>query len=265
MKVASSRAQRCAIMRSCANSSSIRTTWGVRAAQRRLFDTLSPLFVLTMALQQWPVQALHHSASNICQASIVCQHLPGQHRLPTSASNICPGHQHLPATSADICWSSALNLNSQHLNGPSIWAKHLKHLSQHLNGPSICSSIWASISSISASIWPASGQLTRVPRALSLYPFIGASLHLFRPTRAPGRVVTLLPLLVLSAASLARKWLANPRSWANRASIASIPLAFRRSCSIWHLASTLGQGAPREAIDCLGHGPSPPIAGQSLD
>ena len=168
MKVASSRAQRCAIMRSCANSSSIRTTWGVRAAQRRLFDTLSPLFVLTMALQQWPVQALHHSASNICQASIVCQHLPGQHRLPTSASNICPGHQHLPATSADICWSSALNLNSQHLNGPSIWAKHLKHLSQHLNGPSICSSIWASISSISASIWPAHPCAARF-EPLSLY------------------------------------------------------------------------------------------------
>ena len=147
MKVASSRAQRCAIMRSCANSSSIRTTWGVRAAQRRLFDTLSPLFVLTMALQQWPVQALHHSASNICQASIVCQHLPGQHRLPTSASNICPGHQHLPATSADICWSSALNLNSQ-----------------HLNGPSIC----PSISSISASIWPAHPCAARF-EPLSLY------------------------------------------------------------------------------------------------
>jgi hypothetical protein len=32
--------------------------------------------------------------------------------------------------------------------GSSIWAKHLKHLSQPLNGPSI----WASISSISASI-----------------------------------------------------------------------------------------------------------------
>ena len=107
------------------------------------------------------------------------------------------------------------------------------------SGPSI-SSISASISMAPASApasgpasqasQPASGQLTRVPRALSLYPFIGASLHLFRPTRAPGRVVTLLPLLVLSAASLARKWLANPRSWANRASIASIPLAFRRSC-----------------------------------
>jgi hypothetical protein len=70
--------------------------------------------------------------------------------LRHSASNICPGQQHLPATSADICCSSALNLNSQHLNSPSIRAKHLKHLSQHLNGSSvwasICSSIWASIS-----------------------------------------------------------------------------------------------------------------------
>jgi len=265
MKVASSRAQRCAIMRSCANSSSIRTTWGVRAAQRRLFDTLSPLFVLTMALQQWPVQALHHSASNICQASIVCQHLPV---TSAQATNIC--QQHLPTSAGHLHSISIASISMAPASGPSI------------------SSISASISMAPASApasgpasqasQPASGQLTRVPRALSLYPFIGASLHLFRPTRAPGRVVTLLPLLVLSAASLARKWLANPRSWANRASIASITLAFRRSCSIWHLASTLGQGAPREAIDylpvqhderfsCLflGHGPSPPIAGQSLD
>jgi len=90
----------------------------------------------------WPIAMAGGTSSatirSISGAAPFCQqHLPGQHRLPTSASNICPGHQHLPATSADICWSSALNLNSQHLNGPSIWAKHLKHLSQHLNGPSI--------------------------------------------------------------------------------------------------------------------------------
>ena len=76
-----------------------------------LFEPLSALF-----------QALHHSASNICQASIVCQHLPV---TSAQASNIC--QQHLLLT--------ALNLNSQ-----------------HLNGPNICPSIRASISSISANI-----------------------------------------------------------------------------------------------------------------
>jgi len=43
------------------------------------------------------------SASNICQASIVCQqHLSAS---PASASNICRGQRHLPASSADICCS----------------------------------------------------------------------------------------------------------------------------------------------------------------
>ena len=152
MKVASSRAQRCAIMRSCANSSSIRTTWGVRAAQRRLFDTLSPLFVLTMALQQWPVQALHHSASNICQASIVCQHLPGQHRLPTSASNICPGHnicqQHLPTSAGHLHSISIASISMAPASGPSI------------------SSISASISMAPASA-PASGPASQASQPAS--------------------------------------------------------------------------------------------------
>jgi hypothetical protein len=86
-----------------------------------------------------------------------------------------------PASSANICQQhlllTALNLNSQHLNGPA---------SAPASGPSI-----SSISSISASIsmapasgpasapasgpasqasQPASGRLTRVLRALCLYP-----------------------------------------------------------------------------------------------
>ena len=71
-----------------------------------------------------PFQALHHSASNICQASIVCQHLPSNYlpRPTTSASN-------LPASAP----ASGPKHLSQHLNGSSVWA-------------SICSSIWASIS-----------------------------------------------------------------------------------------------------------------------
>ena len=102
-----------------------------------------------------PFQALHHSASNICQASIVCQHLPSNYlpRPTTSASN-------LPASAP--------------ASGP-------KHLSQHLNGSSICSSIWASISSISVSI----GQhLAGSPVCCALWTSIssiGASVHLFRP------------------------------------------------------------------------------------
>jgi hypothetical protein len=102
--------------------------------------------------------------------------------LPTqsaSASYICAGQRHLPASSVDICCSlhsisiarismapasapasgRASQASQPASQWPSIWAKHLKHLSQHLNGSSIwasiCSSIWASISSISASIWPA--------------------------------------------------------------------------------------------------------------
>jgi hypothetical protein len=51
--------------------------------------------------------------------------------------------------SIGVIWAKHLKHLSQHLNGPSIWAKHLKHLSQHL---------------------PASGRLTRVLRALDIYP-----------------------------------------------------------------------------------------------
>ena len=62
--------------------------------------------------------------------------------------------------------------------------------------------------------------------------FVLIELLYWRREITADRVVPLSPLLVLSAASLVLKWLANPLSWANRASIASIPFGFRRSYAI---------------------------------
>jgi len=130
----------------------------------------------------WPIATADGTNVAISGAAPFCQqHLPATSARPaSSANNICQHRQHLPVTSAeasDICQhhlptsaahrnhcgagagsprfllfvlfgtiyaamaSNSQHLNSQHLNGPSIWA-------------SICSSIWASISSISASICP---------------------------------------------------------------------------------------------------------------
>jgi hypothetical protein len=106
------------------------------------------------------------SASNICQASIVCQqHLSAsvsicQH-LSASVS-IC---QHLPVTSAQASdiWTiyaamarNSQHLNSQHLNGPSIWASISSisaSICQHLAGSPMCCALCASIPSIGACVY----------------------------------------------------------------------------------------------------------------
>jgi hypothetical protein len=128
------------------------------------------------------IASIRVSIRSISGAAPFCQqHLPGQHRLPTSASNICLGRQHLPVTSAqasNICQHhlllTALNLNSQHLNGPA---------SAPASGPSISSiSVLAPVSGpASQASQPASGQhLAGSPVCCALWtsiPSIGASVH----------------------------------------------------------------------------------------
>jgi hypothetical protein len=140
------------------------------------------------------ISGTHHSASNICQASIICQHLPvTSAQATTSASIIC---RHLLLT--------ALNLNNRHLNS--------QHLPQHLGQASQASQPasqwpqhllqhWASISSNSASIWPASGRLTRVLRALRLYPLYWGVCHY--PLGAAPLRRTILPATSARPASSA--------------------------------------------------------------
>jgi hypothetical protein len=128
------------------------------------------------------IASIRASIRSISGVAPFCQqHLPGQHRLPTSASNIWPR----PATSASIICRhlllTALNLNNQHLNSQHL-PQHLGQASQasqpasgqHLAGSPVCCALCASIPSIGASLppFPASPEAeerkrifsTRIPR-----------------------------------------------------------------------------------------------------
>jgi hypothetical protein len=79
-----------------------------------LFTKLFPLgSLIAIAIDQvmvTSIASIRASIRSISGVAAFCQqHLPGQHHLPTSASNICPGHNicqhHLP-TSAAHCTHS---------------------------------------------------------------------------------------------------------------------------------------------------------------